>query len=577
MKKLTSLVFAIALLFAMVLAVTAQPQEHKEAAVDKKIFDGYVGRYQMAPNFILNITRDGDDLYAQATGQGAFQIFPESEKEFFAKAVVIQISFATDAGGRATELVVHQGGQNTRAKRIEGEPEKPKHHTVIAVDPKILASYVGRYQMPNERVTAITLEDSRLFAQSTGRPKFEIFPETEHDFFMKVMEAQFSFHTDAQGRATEFVLHQGGGSITCLRIVPATAANLQTQLAEIDKMAATDFGRRSIGSLTVGVVSGKELIWTKSYGDADMEKKTPADQDTVYRIGSITKMFTAVMLEQLVETGKVHYSDPAEKYFPELKSLLGRFPEAPPVTLVQLATHTAGLGVEPDDTATYVTGGPVSAWEKILITALPHTHYAYEPGTRFSYSNIGFAILGATLSRAAGQPYMEYIPKHVLEPLGMIHSALERNDKMLPHLSKGYQVGRNGVDSDTPQKEHQGRGYKMPNGALYTTVGDLARFASFLMGEGPESVLTAASLQRWLEVSAVPANIGLTSGYGHGFQVERRDNYVSFGHSGAVAGYGAALYMNRKTGVGVIAMTNALGTQLNPTDLALRSLDLLSR
>ena len=466
----------LALVFSFALLLVAQPQEHKEAALDKKIFDGYVGRYQMGPSFILNVYRDGDHLYTMATGQRAFEIFPESEKEFFAKVAGIQISFTTDGSGKATELVVHQGGRNTRAKRI----------------------------------------------------------------------------------------------------VQPTAASLQTQLAEIDKIAAADFGRRSIGSVTVGVVSGKELIWTKSYGDADMEKKTPADQDTVYRIGSITKMFTAVMLEQLVEAGKVHYSDAAEKYFPELKSVQGRYPDAPPITLVQLATHTAGLGREPDDTETYVTGGPVSAWQKTLIAALPHTHYDFEPGTRFFYSNIGFAVLGAALSRASGQPYMEYIPKHVLEPLGMTHSELERNEKMLPHLSKGYQVGPGGVDSETPQKEHDGRGYKMPNGAMYTTVGDMARFASFLLGEGPETVLKAASLQRWLSVSAVPANIELSSGYGHGFEVSRRENYVSFGHSGAVAGYGAALYMNRKTGVGVIVLTNGLGA-VNPNGIALRSLDLLSK
>ena len=577
MKKPASLIFSGALLLALAHIAIAQPQEPKEIAVDPKILDGYVGRYEMAPNFILNITRNDDHLYAQATGQGAFEIFAESQKEFFAKIAPIQITFTTDAGGRATELVIHQGGRNTTAKRIAGEPEKPKQHTAIALDPKILARYPGRYQIRDDMVMAVTLEDSHLFLQATGQPKFEIFPETDHDFFVKEFEAQITFHTDAQGQATELVLHQGGRNLTGKRMAAATAAGLQAQLAEIDKMAAADFARRSIGGVTVGVVSGKELVWTKCYGDADMEKKTPADRETVYRIGSVTKMFTAVMLEQLVEIGKVHYSDPAEKYFPEIKSVQGRFPDAPPVTLVQLATHTAGLAVEPDNTETYVTGGPVSAWEKILISALPHTRYAFEPGTRFSYSNIGFAILGAALSRAASEPYMEYIPKHVLEPLGMTHSALERNEKMLPHLSKGYLAGQREVDSETPQKEHEGRGYKMPNGALYTTVGDLARFASFLMGDGPESVLKTSSLERWLEVSAVPSNIRLSSGYGHGFEVQRRDNYVAFGHSGAVAGYGAALYINLKTDVGVIVLTNALGTPLNPEELALRSLDLLSK
>ena len=99
-----------------------ETKEHKAIAVDSKLFDGYTGRYQMAPNFVLSITRDGDHLYAQATGQGRFEIIPEAEKEYFARVDDIQITFNTGADGKATALVVHQLGRNTPAKRIEGEP-----------------------------------------------------------------------------------------------------------------------------------------------------------------------------------------------------------------------------------------------------------------------------------------------------------------------------------------------------------------------------------------------------------------------------------------------------------------------
>jgi CubicO group peptidase (beta-lactamase class C family) len=161
------------------------------------------------------------------------------------------------------------------------------------------------------------------------------------------------------------------------------------------------------------VVSGRRLVWSKSYGDADRETRTPATPDTVYRIGSITKMFTALMLHQLAESGKVRLSDPVEKDFPDVKAVRDRFPDAPPITLVQLATHTSGLGREPDDLPTYLKG-PVSDWEKVLIAALPHTRYEFEPGTRWSYSNIGYAILGASLGRAIGQPYTEYVRERIL-------------------------------------------------------------------------------------------------------------------------------------------------------------------
>ena len=94
------------------------PKEHKEITVDPKTFDGYVGQYQLAPNFILTITREGDQLFAQATGQPKFQIFPESQRDFFLKVVDAQITFETDASGHATSLTLHQNGANMPAKRI---------------------------------------------------------------------------------------------------------------------------------------------------------------------------------------------------------------------------------------------------------------------------------------------------------------------------------------------------------------------------------------------------------------------------------------------------------------------------
>jgi len=97
----------------------AAPKEHKEITVDPKILDGYVGRYQLAPNFILTITREGDQLNAQATNQPKLPIFPEGERDFFYKIVDAQITFETDANGRATSLTLHQNGANMPAKRIE--------------------------------------------------------------------------------------------------------------------------------------------------------------------------------------------------------------------------------------------------------------------------------------------------------------------------------------------------------------------------------------------------------------------------------------------------------------------------
>jgi len=196
------------------------PKEHKEITVDPKIFDGYVGQYQLAPNFILTVTREGDQLFTQATGQSKVQVFPESERDFFLKVVDAQIAFETDANGRATSLTLHQNGANVPAKRIEGEvaPAAPKEHKEIAVDPKLFDGYVGQYQLAPNFILTITREGDQLFAQATGQPKFQIYPESQRDFFLKVVDAQITFETDASGRATSLTLHQNGANMPAKRI-----------------------------------------------------------------------------------------------------------------------------------------------------------------------------------------------------------------------------------------------------------------------------------------------------------------------------------------------------------------------
>ena len=128
------------------------------------------------------------------------------------------------------------------------------------------------------------------------------------------------------------------------------------------------------------------------------------------------------MLLQLAEQGKVRLSDAVEKYLPEINRLSGRIPDAPPVTLVQLATMTSGIAREPEDLPTFLKD-PVSAWESVMLSALARTTYAHEPGTRYLYSNIGYAILGAALGRAAARPYVDYVRERILAPLGRRRSA----------------------------------------------------------------------------------------------------------------------------------------------------------
>jgi CubicO group peptidase (beta-lactamase class C family) len=351
------------------------------------------------------------------------------------------------------------------------------------------------------------------------------------------------------------------------------------QCKQIDAMVSGEFGRSPMGSLTVGVVSGDKLVWTKSYGNAEAKVGLAANQDTVYRIGSITKMFTATMLEQLVEAGKVKLADPVEKYFPEINTVPKKYKDAAPITLLQLATHTSGLSREPDHTATYVTGEP-EAWKKTLIAALPHVHYEFEPGKRYSYSNIGYAVLGAALEQAAGQPYLDYLPQHIFIPLGMTHTSLVLTPEVQSHLAKGFQMNLTGSlsSAESDQENRTGRGYKVPNGAIYTTVGDMAKFASFLMGKGPTDVISPSKLLRYQNQYVVHTDEPGVGGYGLGIMFIREGKFIAAGHSGAVSGFSAALYMNREVGIAVVVLSSAIGKgAVNVDELALRALDALSK
>ncbi len=352
-------------------------------------------------------------------------------------------------------------------------------------------------------------------------------------------------------------------------------AELREAVQQIETMTALEMAKENVGSVTVGIVSGDRLVWARSFGWADEQNRILATPGSVYRIGSITKQFTGFMLLQLAERGVVRVTDPVEKYLPEISQVRGRFQGSPPITLIQLATMTSGLAREPEDLPTYLKG-PVSEWDQVVLRALPRVKYDFEPDTRYQYSNIGYAILGLALSRAAGKGYVDYVRENFLDPLGMERSDFEPTPAIQKWLTAGHQIRRDGlVDTETPAREHQGRGYKVPNGAMYTTVLDLARFVAFELGHGPESILSRRTLAA--NFSRVNSSNGeLNSGYGIGFQASRFDDLVTYGHGGAVAGYRASALFDPNSDTGVIVLRN-VGGRFDVGELARRALVLVAR
>lgn len=201
--------------FAALLADYPLAEAHKEISLSDAALDEYVGSYKLSDNFVLKVFRTDNQLYGQATGQGAFPLYPSAPNEFFAKVAGITISFTRDASGKVTGLVLHQGGDRTARKMSAAEP--PAQPSEIKLDPATLQDYVGKYQF-EFGILDVTREGGQLSAQLAGQPAFPVYASAKDKFFYRVVDAQLNFERDARGQVVAVVLHQGGRDIRAPRL-----------------------------------------------------------------------------------------------------------------------------------------------------------------------------------------------------------------------------------------------------------------------------------------------------------------------------------------------------------------------
>jgi CubicO group peptidase (beta-lactamase class C family) len=311
-------------------------------------------------------------------------------------------------------------------------------------------------------------------------------------------------------------------------------------LAEFSEEIAAEVQGDDLGGITAGVVVGRDLVWARGFGWADAERKIPAGVNTIYRIGSISKSITRPAV-------------------------------GPDVTFRHLASHTAGLMREPELEG--ATEGPLELWEEKLLASIPTTSFYAAPGESYQYSNIGFGMLGYSLSRAAGIPFMELVDAAIFRPLGMQATGFVVTPAMAEQLATGYERRRDGtVDTRVPLLEHVGRGYKVPNGGVYSTVGDLGRFVAGLTNSATVPLL-GPEARKLIRTPQTPE--GSRTQYSIGFFLfPQAEGGVFVGHSGSVAGYNAFLVFEPGSGIGVVMLRNYLG---GATNLGEASRGLLSR
>ncbi len=331
------------------------------------------------------------------------------------------------------------------------------------------------------------------------------------------------------------------------------------------------------GGAAFGVFLGGQPLVAEGFGFADEARMVPVMAGHLFRIGSITKPVTAMAMLRLVHEGRARLGDPVASLVPELSQVSNPFAHTPGPTLFQLATMTGGLAREPANLPDYLVGSP-EAWKEVAFRALRETSFEYEPGTRYQYSNIGYAVLGAAVEQAAGEPFLRYVADELLGPLGMESTVFFPTAVVEDRIAEGASVVEDGLDFEQPAREHEGRGYKVPNGALYSTAADLDRFLRFLTGaEGEPFDGVIPSEVRLDNLTRAFAAGDLSSGYGFGFMTRRLEDadgapFTAYGHGGSVAGYRAAAWIEPESGVSAVVLRNVGGDGISLADLAASAL-----
>jgi len=325
----------------------------------------------------------------------------------------------------------------------------------------------------------------------------------------------------------------------------------ENAIAKFDNIVQRQIQADGMGAAAAAVVMNGQVIWKKGWGWRDIEQTIPADGNGVYRIGSITKSFTATAMMQLYEQRILKIDEPVYLYLSEIENLNGTLTQARSITFRQLASHMSGLKKEPH--SGIYASGPIEEWENKALAAIPDTQFRADPGDSYRYSSIGFAILGLALSRpVTDKSYIDIVHQKILQPLGMNHSGFILTPQMWPLLAEGIQNNDGTIDTQTPADQHAGRGYKVPSGGLYSTIEDMTRFIAVHTGSATTEIISNTSLA---EMHSIQTQPGSKAGQGLGFKLVQEDDCSWFvWHGGGIPGYDAVMWFHPQTRLGVVML-----------------------
>ena len=305
----------------------------------------------------------------------------------------------------------------------------------------------------------------------------------------------------------------------------------ETLAAELERRIRREQRDQRLPSIAAALLRDGETVWETAVGS----DATPATQ---YRLGSITKTFTAAAIMQLRDEGRLDLEDTLDQHVEGAA-------HAP--TLRRLLSHTSGLQRETHDDA-WLERRFASVDE--LLATLHEAERVLPPGARFHYSNLAFALLGIVVERVSGMGYVDYVQQRLLGPVGLTRTTFEPAEPVATgYLVKPYVEG---VWDEAPVET----GAWVAAGQMWGTVGDLCRWAAFL-ARPDESVLAKRSAEEMRTVQSIADHIRWTAGYGLGLQLFRDGERVISGHTGSMPGFIAFMGTAVDDGVGCALLTNS--------------------
>jgi CubicO group peptidase (beta-lactamase class C family) len=308
-------------------------------------------------------------------------------------------------------------------------------------------------------------------------------------------------------------------------------------LRSFERIVREEQAEARLPSLSAAAFRGGELLWQQALGLADAERGEEATPEHQYGIASITKTFVAVSVLQLRDAGRLDLEDPLVRHLPDVAH--GE------LTLRSMLAHLSGLQREP----------PGEIWETLqapsreeLLAGLGNAERVLAPNVDWHYSNLAYALLGEVVARVSGVPFERYVEERLLQPLGLAATGWTPSRAALPYYVEPYS------DVVSVERVLEQRGTSAAGG-LWSTSGDLARWAAFLNEPDPAVLRPETAREMWSVQTIVDE--AWTSGHGLGLQLWRRGERVFAGHTGGLPGFVSIVAWLPKDGSGAVILTGS--------------------